>query len=452
MSHSSTIKKGFDRKHLVVMALGNIIGSGIFLASGTIISLAGPAAILGYALGAFIMFLEVMFIAEMSIVNPAPGSFRVHASEVFGRGVGFVNGWMFWCSGLLGMAGEVTAAAIFTRFWFPGIPLWVFCLIYSVAMTAINFNDVRGLSKIEMWLAFAKVAALVIFVLFGILAVLRVLPISTGINYTPFSSLGAFMPNGMNGLLQAMILMLFSYTGTGIIGLAVADTNEPEKDLPPAIYIICLSITVLYLLSIFFIIVMRPWNTVSGATSPFVDILQGVGIPFAGTLLNIIALSASVSGLNSAMYSASRMLDSLSRGKQAPALFQFKNKNGVPIYALGVSSIVLMLTAVLSYFMSESIFIILIGASGFLAMFNWLTISVTHLFYRKKVLRECPEKLKYKVWGYPSVTLLAIVLILGILATSPLYPGQVASFVTGISIIILLIICYISLKLLRVVR
>jgi GABA permease/S-methylmethionine transporter len=109
-------QRGFDRKHLIVMSLGNIIGSGIFLASGSVINISGPAAIVAYAFGGFIMLLEVMFITEMSIVNPAPGSFRVHITEVFGPGMGFVNGWMFWCSGMLGMAGEVTAAAIYGLF------------------------------------------------------------------------------------------------------------------------------------------------------------------------------------------------------------------------------------------------------------------------------------------------------------------------------------------------
>ena len=102
-----------------MMALGNIIGSGIFLGSGHVIALAGPSAVLSYAFGGLIMIFEVMFITEMSIINPAPGSFRVHASEVFGPWIGFVNGWMFWCSSVLGMASEVAAAAIFTSLWFP---------------------------------------------------------------------------------------------------------------------------------------------------------------------------------------------------------------------------------------------------------------------------------------------------------------------------------------------
>lgn len=162
------LKKGFNRNRLIIMSLGNIISSGIFLGSSTVILVAGPAAVISYLFGGLLMTFEVMFITEMCVINPAPGAFRVHASEVFGPWIGFVNGWMFWCSGVLGMASEVVAAAIFTGFWFPNIPLWVFCIVYAAVMTGINFNDLKGLSRIESLLASIKVIALILFILFGV--------------------------------------------------------------------------------------------------------------------------------------------------------------------------------------------------------------------------------------------------------------------------------------------
>lgn len=442
MADTPTIKRGFNRKHLIVMALGNIIGSGIFLASGTAISLAGPAAVLAYVIGGIIMVMEVMFIAEMSIINPAPGSFRVHATEIFGPGLGFVNGWMFWCSGVLGMAGEVTAAAIYISFWLPTVPPWVFCLLFAIIMTVINFLDVRGLSRFEAWLASVKIITLAAFVLFGILAVLRIIPVELQGKAAGFSSAGAFMPHGIKGIMASMLMVLFSFTGTGIIGLTIADAEDPEKEVPPAINSICFAVISLYVLTILLIVLLVPWNTLSSDQSPFVTLLNNLRIPFGATVITFIVLTASLSGLNSAMYSASRMLFSLSRDKQAPGVFLKTNKNGVPVYAVGVGSAVLVLTAVVSYLLPQNLFIILTGASGFLAMFNWLTISVTHYFYRKKVLREKPEKLKYKVPAYPFITILAVVLITGIIATSYLYPGQIASLITGIAIIAVLIPAY----------
>jgi L-asparagine transporter-like permease len=452
LKNDKDIKSGFNRNHLIIMALGNIIGSGIFLASGAVIAVAGPSAIIAYAIGGLIMILEVLFITEMSLVNPAPGSFRVHATEVFGRGVGFVNGWTFWCSGVLGMASEVTAAAIFSSLWFPNIPLWIFCIIFTVMMTLINFLDVRGLSKVEMWLASIKVIMLVVFIIFGLLTVLHMLPFHTGGASVNFTSLKGFMPAGVKGILASMLMVLFSYTGTGIIGLAIADTNKPEKNVPPAVYAITLTVNALYIISIFLILYISPWNLLSSRESPFVYIMRTLGIPFGGAIINFVVLTASLSGLNSAMYSASRMLYSLGKDKQAPSVFTRMNKGGVPYYAVGISSSVLLLTAVLSYIMPERIFLILIGASGFTAMLNWLTISVTHLFYRKKVLKECPQKLKYKVWGYPYITFAAIALIIGVLITSPLFPGQMVGLIGGCALIVVLTLIYIILKQMKLTK
>lgn len=445
-------KKGFNRNHLIIMALGNIIGSGIFLGSGSVIALAGPAAVISYLIGGFIMILEVMFITEMSIVNPAPGSFRVHASEVFGPWIGFVNGWMFWTSGVLGMASEVAAAAIFTRLWFPHIPLWIFCIIYSVVMTFINLLDVRGLSKIESGLASIKIISLALFVIFGFLVTTGIISIGSLGPVQVFHSVNSFIPKGLNGILASMIMVLFSLTGTGIIGIAIAETENPEKSAPPAIYTITLSVIILYTFSILFIVMLIPWNTLSITESPFVTILQKVGIPYGASIINVIVLSAALSGLNSSMFSASRMLNSLSRDKQGPKLFLITNKNGVPVYALALSSLVLMLTAILSYVLPSSVFIILAGASGFTAMVNWLTISVTHFFYRKKTLKEKPEKLKFKAPGYPYTSILAVILIIIVFATSPLYPGQVSGLIGSILLFFILLIIYRLIKALKVRR
>ena len=444
------MKKGFNRNRLITMSLGNVIGSGIFLGSSTVISVAGPAAILAYIIGGLIMTLEVMFITEMSVINPAPGSFRVHASQIFGPWIGFVNGWMFWCSGLLGMASEVAAAAIFSRFWLPHLPLWVFCAFYAVIMAIINLNDLKGLSRIESVLASVKVVALILFIVLGMLTVFGVAHFKPYSVNNPFASIQSFMPNGVNGIFASMIMVMFSYTGTGIIGLAIADTENPEKNAPAAISVITISVLIMYSLSILFIVLLTPRNAFTEAASPFVLLLNRLKIPFSDSILNFIVLTASLSGINSSMYSSSRMLNSLSRDHQAPKLFLKTNKNGVPVYALGMSSAALLLTSILSYLLPEKIFVILATASGFLAMFNWLTISITHYFYRKKTLKENPEKLKFKVPGYPYTSFLGVALILAVFCTSPLYPGQVSGLVGGILLLIGLIIAYLILKKLKI--
>lgn len=440
------LKKGFNRNRLIIMSLGNIIGSGIFLGSSTVISIAGPAAVIAYLFGGLLMTFEVMFITEMCVINPAPGAFRVHASEIFGPWIGFVNGWMFWCSGVLGMASEVVAAAIFTGFWFPNVPLWVFCILYASVMTAVNFNDLKGLSRIESLLASIKVIALIFFVIFGVFLLLGFIPANGFKLNNPFESYKAFMPRGFEGVLASMVMVMFSFTGTGIIGLAIADTEDPEKNAPAAISFTTVTVVTLYSLSVLFIVLLTPWSTLTASSSPLVLILKRIGIPYADSVLNFIVLTASLSGLNSSMYSSSRMLSSLSRDRQAPRLFLKTNKKGVPIYALCLSSAALLLTAVLSYLLPQKVFIVLATSSGFLALFNWLTISITHFFYRKKTLKENPEKLKYKAPGYPYTSFMLAAFIVLIFCTSPLYSGQVSGLIGSLILLTVLMSCYCILK------
>jgi GABA permease/S-methylmethionine transporter len=444
------LKKGFNRNRLIIMSLGNIVGSGIFLGSSTVISVAGPGAVLAYLIGGLIMAFEVMFITEMCVINPARGAFRVHASEVFGPWVGFVNGWMFWCSGVLGMASEVAAAAIFTRFWLPHIPLWVFCIVYAAVMAVINLGDLRGLSRVESVLASVKVIALVLFIIFGLLTLTGVIHFGSYRLSDPFASFKSFMPKGWGGIFASMIMVMFCYTGTGIIGLAIADTERPETNAPKAILVIVSVVPLLYGLSALFIVLLTQWSSVSASASPFVFILSRLKIPFSDSILNFIVLTAALSGLNSAMYSSSRMLNSLSLDHQASKLFLKTNKNGVPVFALGMSSLALLFTAILSYLLPEKVFIILATSSGFLAMFNWLTISVTHYFYRKKTLRERPEKLKFKAPGYPYTSFAEAILIVALLAASPLYPGQLSGLIGSLALYAGLTLLYFLLRRLKV--
>jgi L-asparagine transporter-like permease len=440
------LKKSFNRNHLVIMALGNIIGSGIFLGSSTVISVAGPGAILAYLLGGALMAFEVMFITEMCIINPAPGAFRVHASEVFGPWIGFVNGWMFWCSGVLGMASEVAAAAVFARFWLPHVPQWVFCILFAGIMALINLSDLKGLSRTESVLASIKVAALVLFILLGLLILLHIVRFGGVRPRDPFLSYKAFLPHGLTGIFASMIMVMFSYTGTGIIGLAVADTENPGKNAPSAVMFITVVVVTLYVLSILFLVLLSPKGGFSTSGSPYVAILKNLRIPYSDSILNFIVLTAALSGLNSSMYSSSRMLASLSRDGQAPALFSKTSRNGVPVFALLTGSAALLFTAVLSYLIPQKVFILLATASGFLAMFNWLTISLTHYFYRKRTRKLHPERLRYKAPGYPYTSFGLAAAVIAILCTSPLYPGQVSGLVGGIALCAALAVCYFLLK------
>lgn len=281
-----------------------------------------------------------------------------------------------------------------------------------------------------------------------VLVLLRIIPLEKSYQVSPFASLKSLFPNGTRGFFSSIILVMFSYAGTGIIGLAIADTDSPEKSAPYAIRTIIISVITLFVFSVLLIIWLVPWNSLSPSVSPFVSILNRLNIPYSDNILNFIVLTATLSGLNSSMYSSSRMINSLSRDKQAPKLFLKKNKNDVPIFALILSSFALLLTAVLSYLSPGKVFVILAASSGFLVLINWLTVTVTHYFYRKKTLLEHPEKLKYKAFGYPITNFIEVILILSIFVIS-FFTGKSANIIACIALLIFLLIIYFVLKRLK---
>jgi L-asparagine transporter-like permease len=432
----------FNKTDFIIMALGNIIGSGIFLASSLVISFAGAWAPLAYLFGGLVMMMEVSFIIEMTIANPVSGSFKGHAQEIFGEWWGFVIGWMFWTSGVLGMVSEVTACAIFVRLWLPTVPLWICSLLFALTITLINFNDVKGLSKIELGLAITKVVTLVVFIIMSFTVILGI-PIGDATReFTSFQSLFQSPLEGFSGMLGAMLLILFAYTGTGIIGIAAVETEQPERTVPPATKFITFSITILYTLSAFFIIALLPLHLLHETVSPFVQLFTIFKISYAGDLVNFILLTAGMSALNSQIYSSSRMLFSLAKEKQAPQIASYQNSKGVPVAAVAISGVVLLSGAMLSYFMPEKIFIYALSASGFLALMNWMSVSATHFYYRKKMLAKSPEKLKYKSPAYPYLSWICFFIILVALCSTPLYPDQLPGLYSGLLLLVLISIAY----------
>ena len=429
------------------MALGNIIGSGIFLASSLVITIAGPLAPLAYLLGGLVMMMEASFIIEMAIANPVPASFKVCAQEIFGDWWGFVNGWMFWCSGVLAMASEVTACAIFARLWLPIVPLWVFSLLFSAIITLLNFNDLKGLSKIELGLSFIKVLTLVIFVFIGILVTVGI-PIGQATeSHLPVAIITQTSVHDIMGLLGAMLLVFFAYIGTGIMGMAAAETEHPERTVPQATRIVTLLIVSLYTLSAMFIVALLPADQIDAKESPFVQLFTIFNIPYAGSVVNFILLTAALSALNSQVYSSSRMLLSLATNHQAPAGIAYQNKKGVPVVAIGISGTVLLCTAMLSYILPEKIFIYTVSASGFLGLINWLSVSLTHYYYRKKMLKIAPKKLKYKAPGYPYLSWICFGAVLIAILSIPLYPEQLPGLYSGCIVLFIISSIYVVIKL-----
>ena len=432
--HHQAFQKDLTASTLTLLTIGGIMGSGLFMASGLAIRHAGPIVLAMYGLGAVVMVLEINALAEMSIATPAPGSFLVFTREVLGPGWTFVSAWIFWFSSVLTMSSEVTAAALFSRYWFPGMPLWTWSLIYSVLIIAVNFISVRGFGEIEGIMAGIKTLAVLAFIGLGLLILFHVLPSRQALPSlsTMLTGHGGWVPNGWYAALPAMILVLFAYAGTGVIGLAAAEAKDPHHTLTRAIRNTVVLVVIMYLGAIFVILALTPWYLQSDKISPFIVTLRVSALPYVSLIMNLVLLFAVLSTMNAALYSNVRVLYSLAQQGEAPQWLGKLNRKGLPARAIWASAGLLAVTIVLAYALPKKAYSYLVTATGFQAMFIWLMVLLTQRFYRPYLEKHHPEKLTHKLWGFPYTTYFVMAVVILAMAVSPLAKGELVGAVVGL--------------------
>ncbi len=451
---SATSHHGFQQDlgafSLTLLTLGGIMGSGLFMASGLVIKRAGPAALILYVLGAWAMYLEISALGEMSIASPTPGSFLNYTRVVLGPGWTFVAGWIFWLSSVLTMSSEATAASLFSRLWFPQIPLWVWSLVYSVFIISVNFVSVRGFGTVEDIMAGIKSIAVLLFLGVGTLAVTHLLPATppsvAASGFHTFLSHGGLFPHGWIGSLPAFLLVLFAYAGTGVIGLAAAETKDPKKTIATSIRWTTGLITVMYVGSIILILNLIPWHHMSSSVSPFVLAVKASNLPYGASIMNFVLLFAVLSTMNAALYSNVRVLYGLAHANQAPKVLGKLNAKGIPGNAIWMSAGLLGLTIILAFALPHKAYGYLVTATGFQAMFIWIMVLLTQIYYRPYIQRHHPERLSYRLWGFPYTTYLVMaIVVIGIVA-SPLAKTEAVGAVVGFGGIVLAWLAWIFLR------
>ncbi len=307
-----------------MIAIGGVIGAGLFVGSSTGITTTGPGILLSYALVGTLVVLVMRMLGEMSAANPTSGSFSAHADRALGRWAGFTTGWLYWFFWVVVLAVEATAGAVILESWIPQIPQWAWTLIVMTVLTATNLVSVASYGEFEFWFAGIKVVAIAAFILIGALAVFGLLP-GVDTDKAGLSNLtdhGGFLPNGPGAILLGMLLVVFSFMGTEIATLAAGEAENPQKAVTKATNSIIWRIAVFYLGSIFVVLTLIPWNdkTLTEKGS-YTAALDSLGIPHAGQIMNFIVLTSVLSCLNSGLYTASRMAFSLGERGDAPKAF-----------------------------------------------------------------------------------------------------------------------------------
>ncbi|MFF3178207.1 amino acid permease [Streptomyces sp. NPDC057900] len=408
------LQAGLKNRHLSMIAIGGVIGAGLFVGSGAGIAAAGPAILLSYALVGLMVVFVMRMLGEMAAARPASGSFSAYADQALGRWAGFSIGWLYWFFWVVVLAVEATAGAKILENWVPGVPQWAWALIVMLVLTATNLVSVGSYGEFEFWFAGIKVVAIGAFVIIGLLAVFGVLPGSdnAGSGLAHLTDTGGFFPKGPGAILTGVLMVVFSFMGSEIVTLAAGESENPQRAVQKATNSVIWRIAVFYLGSIFVVLTLLPWNDASiMEKGSYVAALDSIGIPHAGQVMDVIVLTAVLSCLNSGLYTASRMAFSLGGRGDAPKAFARTNKRGVPQVAI-LSSVVFGFVAVFfNYQWPDTVFAFLLNSSGAVALFVWLVICFTQLRMRGIILREAPEKLVVRMWLFPYLTWATIAMI-----------------------------------------
>ncbi|HKR96500.1 MAG TPA: amino acid permease, partial [Candidatus Angelobacter sp.] len=345
------LHRRLGQRQLTMMAIGGAIGVGLFLGSSVTIRLAGPGVILSYLLGAAIALIMSYVLTEMAVVHPVAGAFGVYAEKYLNPWAGFSVRATYGAAQIIAIGAEVTAAAIYIAFWFPNVPQWIWVVLVSAALVALNSMQVNRLGEFEYWFAMIKVAAILAFIIVGVALIFGV-GTRHAIGLTNLTQHGGFLPSGWKGVWLSLTITVTSYMGVEIIAVTAGEAERPEVTIPRAMRNIVYRLIFFYVLAIAIMVTMVPWNQASGSStlsgSPFVTAFSAAHVPFAAAIMNFVVLTAALSSVNTNLYLSTRMLYSLGRGGYGPAWMGKVSSNGVPHPALAASTAGIIIAIVLA--------------------------------------------------------------------------------------------------------
>jgi len=415
------LQHSLKQRHMTLIALGGVIGAGLFIGSGVLINETGPAAVISFLLAGILAILVMRMLGEMAAAKPAVGSFYEYARAALGDRAGFAIGWMYWYFWVIVVAVEAVAGAALIQVWLPQAPLWVLSLGLMLTLTVTNLVSVRSYGEFEYWFSSVKVAAIIVFILVGGAFVLGLWPDQP----TDFSNLtahGGFAPKGILPVLVAVVPAVAFFTGAEIATIAAAESAEPRRAVARATNSVIFRVLLFYVGSVFLVVAIRPWDSQAVLQSPYVGALQSMGIPAAAQIMNAIVLTAVLSALNSGLYTASRIMFALTRHHDAPQGLTKLSKRGVPVRAILLATVLGYVSVVMSYVSPDKVFSFLIHSYGAVALFVYTLICLSQIKLRRQLEREDPDSLVIKMWLFPYLswfTVAAMVIVtisMGIMA------------------------------------
>ncbi len=398
-------------RHIQMIAIGGAIGTGFFLGSASAIQMTGPSIALAYLLGGVIIYAVMRALGEMTVDHPTSGSFVEYAHRSLGTGAGFVAGWNAWLLFTSACMLEVTAVGTLLDYWIQ-IPHWITCIVLLVAFGGLNLIGVKYFGETEFWFAGIKVAVIIFMIVMGaylLFADREVHQIAAN-NIHNYKDGKVFFSHGLLGFLNSLVIVCLSFCGSEFVSVAAGEAENPKKSIPKAINGVIIRIILFYVLTISIIVLMYPFENISAKTNPFTDVFAKLGFNHAADIINLVAITASLSALNSCIYVAARFLYRLSLNGQAPKSFAKVSKNHLPRNATLFTVGMAFLVVIANYTFPADILQYLFALITVAIIINWYIILLSHMMFRKEQIMK-GKSLDYFMPGYPYVNML----IMGIL-------------------------------------
>ena len=416
------LKHGLSNRHIQLIALGGSIGTGLFLGISQTINLAGPSVILGYAFAGLIAFFMMRQLGEMVVEEPVSGSFSYFAYKFWSPFAGFMSGWNYWVLNVLVCMAELSAIGLYVQYWWPEIPTWISALGFFILVNSINLLHVKVFGETEFIFSMIKILAIIGMIAYGS----WLLASGQGGETASISNLwalGGFFPHGISGLIMAMAIIMFSFGGIELVGIAAAETKDPTTTIPKAVNQIVYRVLLFYVLTIIVLLSLFPWNQIAEGGSPFVLIFDSLGSQGVATILNFVVLTAAISVYNGTSYGTSRMLLGLAEQGNAPQFLKKINLRGIPYAAILCSAFVTLICVVLNYIFPEKAFKLLMSLVVAAIVINWMMLALTHLKFKQHMLALKKATL-FPVLMYPLSNYICITFMLGILVVMWLTPDM----------------------------
>lgn len=442
-SHEAGYHKSMGNRQVQMIAIGGSIGTGLFLGAGARLQMAGPALALVYLVCGIFSFFILRALGELVLHRPSSGSFVSYAREFLGEKASYVAGWMYFLNWAMTGIVDITAVALYMHYWgtFADVPQWVFALSALGIVTTMNMIGVKWFAEMEFWFALIKVAAISLFLIVGTLFLGSGKML--GGNPTGFhliSDNGGMFPHG---LLPALVLVqgvIFAFAGIELIGTAAGECKDPENMLPKAVNSVIWRISLFYVGSVILLVCLLPWNAYQAGESPFVTFFSKLGIPYIGTIMNLVVLSAALSSLNSGLYSTGRILRSLSLGGSAPKFMSKMSSQSVPYTGILVTVGIYIIGVFLNYIVPSQVFEIVLNIASLGIICSWGFIIICQMKLRQAIREGKAKPVSFRMPGAPVTSWLTLAFLLGVLVLMAMdYPNGTWTIAT-IPILVLVLI------------